>query len=90
MTAHADQITRERPGYKFESRELHHLHPPRQDRIGRGPRPRRGEGKSSMNEAVMRDVTTKVAVVFGSLVNVSADDLKEVRRLSRQTSVQST
>ena len=43
-----------------------------------------------MNEAVMRDVTTKVAVVFGSLVNVSADDLKEVRRLSRQTSVQST
>ena len=38
----------------------------------------------------MQEVATKVAEVFGSLANVSANDLKEVRRLSRQTSVQST
>jgi len=38
-----------------------------------------------MDEALMQEVATKVAEVFGSLANVSADDLKEVRRLSRQT-----
>ena len=38
-----------------------------------------------MDEALMQEVATKVAEVFGSLANVSADDLKEVRRLSKQT-----
>lgn len=38
-----------------------------------------------MNEAVMRDVTTKVAEVFGALSGLKADDLSEVRRLSKQT-----
>ena len=38
-----------------------------------------------MDEMLMKDVATKVAEVFGSLANVSADDFKEVRRLSKQT-----
>jgi len=38
-----------------------------------------------MDEVLMKEVATKVAEVFGSLGNVSADDLEEVRRLSRQT-----
>ena len=31
-----------------------------------------------MDEVLMKDVATKVAEVFGSLTNVSADDFKEV------------
>jgi hypothetical protein len=38
-----------------------------------------------MDEALMQEVATKVAEVFGSLANVSADDLSEVKRLSKQT-----
>jgi len=38
-----------------------------------------------MDEMLMQEVATKVAEVFGSLANVSADDFKEVRRLSKQT-----
>ena len=38
-----------------------------------------------MDEVLMKEVATKVAEVFGSLANVSADDLKGVKRLSRQT-----
>jgi len=38
-----------------------------------------------MDEALMKEVATKVAEVFGSLTDVNADDFKEVRRLSRQT-----
>ena len=38
-----------------------------------------------MKEGVMRDVTTKVAEVFEALGDLSADDLSEVKRLSKQT-----
>ena len=38
-----------------------------------------------MDEVLMQEVATKVAEVFGSLTDVSADDFKEVKRLSRQT-----
>jgi len=38
-----------------------------------------------MNEAVMRDVTTKVAEVFEALGGLNADDLSEIKRLSKQT-----
>lgn len=38
-----------------------------------------------MNEAVIRDVATKVAEVFEALSSLNADDLSEVKRLSKQT-----
>ncbi len=38
-----------------------------------------------MDEAVMKDVATKVAEVFGSLTGLSAEELQELQRLSQQT-----